>query len=1239
MSLDVVTTPLRAVTPHFQRSINLTYDVGDADYVANYIPTPNGAKALAIILSNALFNVGQRAHVLHAAYGSGKSLLGLVLGTFASHDAGCHGAISVVQERLQRTFPKQAEHVDIYLNSGKRLLPVILSGDEGYFSTALTKALSRALAQHDIAELNLPTQFQAALNVIELWKHTYPEAYQQLASSLSERGTSLDWLTTGLRALERTAFALFTQLYPTITAGAEFDPNTGMSPEDIFRAIAQSLHTFKYDGILVIWDEFGRFLDSRVGDAFGKEAALVQSFAEFCNRSGTHQVHLVLITHRLLSGYATGLPLSYQQEWARIAERFLSHDVSSDPTVVYRLIAEALSIPNPNTWQAFTEKYRAAFDELTAFSLELSLFDELDDIFLRQQIVERAWPLHPLSVYALPRLASRVAQNERTLFTFLAASEPETLAEQLAKHKDTDAWWLIHLDAIWDYFSEAIRTDTAAGGTHAIWSGAMYTLSKVDKDDTQAQSLIKALATLLIVSEINVRSKEDIGRVVPTTELLAWSLGNSLEEVSRRLEMLVQRRAVIHRRSDGYWTFTRGSDIDLDAELSKAIDRQVNNQQQIRQTLEQDFPLPFHLPRGYNQEKYITRFFRGFYCWPNEMKNTSTEAFLKQRESYGYADGAIVYVLATNAAEREQAIDAVQKLSSGRVIYVIPDHPLLLMEPVRELFALRDLSSDAAFMQRDDRLVTEIAFLVEDTERRLKRAVRPFLEPDYLKATWWWHDNAQWHSAHLKTRDISQLLSLLCTKWFSDTPVLNNELVNRHEPTIQQERAIEKVIDSLLNHPSNLLPPNLDLPGHGPDWLIIQTLLIDTKLMQLMSTGQGFLQRPENNPEIVRIWDIVQGFLNEATENEQELFTLIDKLQSPPYGLRRGVLPILLAVMFRFRLPVLTICRGGKMISPITGQVFISLCKEPDQYTVELSPWDTRRSILWAVLEERVGNFLTAQERTQQPFNVLSVGLIRWLQSLPRYCRETSQVSHDAQRLRVLIRKAQRDPAQVLAHELLDLLDDSSISADNQEAYRQMLTDRLSFLMDEIATAYQTLLYSLDRFAGEAFAVDAADGYTAVRLWLASIEERVGKSLDTFRLSDKLAQRLVEVASQHELPQKSYFWDQLSKAVLGIALNDWNDRSDENFKRNLLEAKERVEHEIFELTKDESAVELSVALPTKDEQTYRFRQSNLSPQGQRILQNFKSTLEIAGRPLSPDEKRQIVLALLKYVMGGADSND
>ena len=535
MSLNVATTPLRALSPHFQRSINLTYDAGNADYVAGYIPTQNGAKALAAILDGTLSNTAQRAHVLHAAYGSGKSLLGLVLDAFARHDLHCQNAISVVQDRLTRSNPEVAKRINNYLDSGKRLLPVILSGNEGHLTVSLARALSRALVQQGIPNLKLHTQFHAALDAISLWETSYPEAYRQLGAQLLEKASSLSELLAGLQRLEGDALELFEELYPKITAGARFDQHAGSTSESIFYATAEALHSFGYSGILIIWDEFGRFLNSAIGDAFGTEAAQLQSFAEFCNRSGHHQVHLVLITHLLISGYAAGLPSSHQQEWARIAERFRTHDVSSDPAVTYRLIAEALSTPNADAWHEFAERYRSEFEHLTALSLELSLFDELDDIVLRQQIIERAWPLHPLSLYALPRLASRVAQNERTLFTFLAADEQGTLTEGLMRHQDINAWWLIGLADLWNYFADAVRSDAGTGGAHTIWSGAMYALSKVNTNDVLAQSLVKVLATLLIVSEVNVQTRATVGKVVPTTAMLAWALDATEEEVAAHL--------------------------------------------------------------------------------------------------------------------------------------------------------------------------------------------------------------------------------------------------------------------------------------------------------------------------------------------------------------------------------------------------------------------------------------------------------------------------------------------------------------------------------------------------------------------------------------------------------------------------------------------------------------------------------------------------------------------------------
>lgn len=1238
MSSSVVTTSLRTLSPHFQRSINLVYDAEDADYIAGYIPTPNGANALAAVLASTVPMANQRAHVWHAAYGSGKSLLGIVLSAIASRNTGCEKAISIVQERATKRYPEPAKQINDYFNSDTRLLPVVLSGDEGNFATALTKALGRALEQHDISQLRPRTQFEAVLNVIDLWEANYPSAHSQLQSKLNNEGLSLTNLVERLNALDREALAIFERLYPEIAAGAQFDYNAGLSLENIFRATAEALRDYGYRGILVIWDEFGRFLDSRIGEAFGIEAALLQSFAEFCNRSGSTQVHLVLITHQLIAGYATGLPTLHQQEWARIAERFRTHDVSSDPNVMYRLIAEAIDIPDPDAWQKFVETNSLYFDKLTAFSFDLSLFDELDDVVLRQHIIEQAWPLHPLSVYALPRLASRVAQNERTLFTFLATEEPGTLTDWLTQRKDMGTWWTLGLEAIWNYFAEAIRADAKPGGTHPIWSGAMYALGKVGSDDTVMHSLVKTLAIFLIVSDSNIQSQGTTGSVLPTAEHLAWALDISEEDVAKRLETLTQRRAVVYRKSDGYWTFTRGSDIDLDTELSAALERRSPNQQQIRQTLENYISLPYYLPRRYNQERRITRFFTGLYCWPGDIKNISTEAFLKQVGGHGYADGAIVYVLATNAAEREEAISTICTLQSSRIVYVIPDQPLLVVEPVRELFALDDLSNNPVFMQRDERLPREIAFFVEDARERLRKALNPLLNPNLSKATWWWYENSTWRSSHWKIQEISRLLSDLCDQWFNKTPTLNNELVNQQNPSSQQERALEKVIDVLLECPQDALPPDFGLEGHGPDWLIVRTLLLRTGLLKLNQIGYGSLVRPINSP-LADVWDAVQSFANNAIENEQAISLLIEKLQLPPFGLRQGILPLLLATSLRPYLPVLTVKQHQRIISPITGQVFIEICKQPEQYTIELGPWDMRRSILWDVLKERVEGFISEQEQTQQPLNTLSAGLLRWLQSLPRYSRDTNEISSEAQALRNLIRKAQREPGRVLSYELLELVDNNDLNPVDENVYRQMITENLSHLMDEISMAYQTLLYSLDLLVREAFFVNASDGQAALYLWLEAIEKQSGKPFDTFRFSDKLAERLVEIAHRKKGNQKGSFWDHLSKAILGIALSDWNDLSKENFKRTLLEAKSRVAQEMFDLASGESAVQLSVSLPEKEAQTYRFRQAGLSPQGQRILQNFKSTLEIAGRPLSLDEKRQIVLALLDYVMGVSNSSD
>ena len=1253
-SVKTPSSTLRAIAPHFQRSINLTYDSGNAEYVAGYIPTENGATALARVLRNTQPDGRERAHVLHAPYGSGKSLLSLVLSSFFQQDPDSKAALAMIMDRLQRQYPDQAAVINDFYSSGRRLLPVVLSGNEGEMTAALTRGLSRSVSKLGLGDFRPRTQFQSALNMIEHWEQLYPSAFQTLHTELNNRGETVASLVAALQDAQVKALSLFAEIHPVITAGAKFDGFAHASLADAFHDTATALSEIGYDGIAIIWDEFGRFMEASVGEAFGHEVALLQDFAEFCNRSGEAQVHLILVTHRQLSTYASDLPTSYQHEWARIAERFRPQSLVSDPGVVYRLIAEAFETSDLEGWEGYLEAHQEVFREQSTSALEYGLFEGIDDLMERQRFLENTWPLHPLTVYALPLLSSQVAQNERTLFTFLAADQPNSLQMLLAERAfstDEDDWWQIGIDAIWDYFVDGIREDSRPGGSHAIWSGVMYALSKVAHNDFWGQQVVKTLGVLTVIGDVHIQQSQkthrnDNGRVVPSSGLIAWAMGASVEAVEAYLKTLARRRVVAFRRADGYWTFTRGSDVDIEHEISRMVATQAPSRLQLLQLLHSDAPLPYHLPRGHNLKCHITRYFAGIYRWVDDLTVPwgSDEAIKRLGSSHAVPDGAVVYVLVLNSVDRDEAIAHIKTQLLGRAVYVVPKRPLLILEPLQELFALRELQNNPQFIDQDrDRLPRELAFFVEDAQRRLELALSSFHRA--AECTWFHSIDGAWQTTTPRNQGmVSRLLTELCEQRFALTPILNNESLNLQRPSKQQITASEKVIDKLLKrYENNIFPFDLDLTGYGPDRLILRTILVQTGLLEPISEDDANepqaweLKRPRD-AGLGTVWDVINDYLDKAIESQQAAEDLLIQLRCPPFGLRDGVLPIILATMMRPRMQVITFRRDQQEVSPISGQTFTDLCRHPELFTIEVGVWDERRQLLWQVLEQRIFGFLARQEQDLQPLSYLSVGLLRWLQSLPRYCRDTQELSEEALALRNLIRKAQREPARVLLYELLDVLEDPLTTIDDETAYLRQLQSKLTRLMDEIADAYQSLRYKLDRFAEKEFALPNGarlrEGKAILSRWLQNIETVIEGDIDSYRFNDVLAQRFVDCIRAADEP--SQFWEQLSFALLGVSTSDWNDQSVVSFEKAMLQARERLQRELLAIEEDEDVIQLSVSGLVSGERKYLFRPSDLSKQGQMILENYKTTMAIAGRPLSPDEKRQVALAFLNFILEGND---
>ena len=135
-------------------------------------------------------------------------------------------------------------------------------------------------------------------------------------------------------------------------------------------------------------------------------------------------------------------------------------------------------------------------------------------------------------------------------------------------------------------------------------------------------------------------------------------------------------------------------------------------------------------------------------------------------------------------------------------------------------------------------------------------------------------------------------------------------------------------------------------------------------------------------------------------------------------------------------------------------------------------------------------------------------------------------------------------------------------------------------------------------------------------------------------LGDARAQALVDIA--RSATDGDSLWDLLARRLVNLAPRDWSDSGEEHFYRVLQEARAAAEAEIAGLAAaTESVLEVQVRADGQSS-VYRFRRVPLSDTGQRILQNFRSTLKTTGRLLSADEKRQLAVLLLESVLGKED---
>lgn len=476
----------------FQTSVNIAYDLHDDNKVQNFIPTMSSLDIIEDVLLSTAPNSTDRARILIGAYGRGKSHIVLVLLSllFKKDQA----LFSRLLEKMKTFNPELYEYTKEYLESTRKLLPIIVSGSSSSLTQSFLFALQQALNNENLNDIMPNTHFKASLNAIESWKADYPETYKQF---LSELGIPIDDYIISLKEYSVEAYETFIELYPKLTAGSTFNPFLGFDVVELYEQVVDKLSDKGYEGVYIIYDEFSKYLESSIGNATISDIKLLQDFAEKCARSGKKQMHLMLICHKDIANYIDNqLPKEKVDGWRGVSGRFKHTTLHNNFAQMYEIISAVIK-KDPAFWDSFVVEHKVQFEELEKKYTANGLIDNTSVAGVRSAIYG-CYPLHPVSTFILPRLSEKVAQNERTLFTFLSSEDKHTLSAFLKSAEG--AFPMLTPDYLYDYFEPLFRKEPYTSDIHKTYRLTAKVLQKVEPESIHAR-IIKTIALIYIVEQ------------------------------------------------------------------------------------------------------------------------------------------------------------------------------------------------------------------------------------------------------------------------------------------------------------------------------------------------------------------------------------------------------------------------------------------------------------------------------------------------------------------------------------------------------------------------------------------------------------------------------------------------------------------------------------------------------------------------------------------------------------------
>ncbi|MDR3185233.1 MAG: hypothetical protein LBU04_00220 [Christensenellaceae bacterium] len=964
---------------NFQYSVNLEYDLNDDNKIKAFIPTNSALEILEDILNSTKTHSSDRARILTGAYGKGKSHLTLTL--LAMLAGKPKKLFSNIVDRAKKVSPRISNNIEQFFERETQFIPVLLSNQSTDLKTTLLIGLNKALHRAGLTHLMPTTFFDAAIAKLESWKIDFPETYSLFSRKING---SVENFKSKLEHYDSAEYDYFVRIYPTLTSGSEFNPMLGADVENIIDSVLDAIILKGFSGLFIVYDEFSKFLDGNKETGSARNVKLLQDLAEKCNRSQDKQIHILLISHKNIENYVSDLPKKVVDDWRGISKRFKPLAVESSYRELFEIITIVLN-KDENTYSKYLQEKLEEFNQLKRLIMSQSLKvahrrSAFSDVIEHTgfDFVERCYPLHPYSIIILPKISELVAQNERTIFTFLASNEKHAVNYYIKKNEDP--FPLIEPDKIYDFFETQFKNEPFGSAIRHQWQIAAAALNIVAGEDNRLSiKIIKAITLIYIINQFDV--------LPPSLDLIRDIYGKS--ELDREVEVAIsiidQCGLLIKLEFKPYVRIREVGGNNADALIEEGIIRYQDTN--IRAALKNSLPSNYLYPVAYNDEFEMTRYFQIEFVDLVVLKqiHDPTDFVLN-------ADGCVLAVVVNNDEERLECIDLISKLTSNLIVFAVPKSTTDISKSIVKYTAILDIlkKDDEKKNDKSNKLtvsaIDELMYIGSDLADLIENYIdTQFFSPEHKKTEYYF--NGSKREVNRRTGLLS-LLSDICREVYSRTPVIVNENINREFLSAQMKKARHNILKSAL---APIIEENFGLTN-TQDINVARSVYFVPNIVTDM-TNPKILLDEKLDEKFSYMFKIICDFIKRAINEEISFLELYDTLRNPSFGisLRKGVIPFYIVAALKQYKSIAIIKKRHRELQ-LTATILEDINDDPAMFTIKIERLDARRITYIAGIEKEIHQFVASDEREFSSFNYITVALQKWFFHLSRFDRESMRI-------------------------------------------------------------------------------------------------------------------------------------------------------------------------------------------------------------------------------------------------------